>query len=64
MILLPAVDIRDGKAVRLVQGDFARETVYNDDPLDAGIYLIKGGQPVMEPGQMLLIKNDPKYNEQ
>ena len=35
MILLPAVDIRDGKAVRLVQGDFARETVYNDDPLDA-----------------------------
>ena len=26
MILLPAVDIRDGKAVRLVQGDFARET--------------------------------------
>jgi phosphoribosylformimino-5-aminoimidazole carboxamide ribotide isomerase len=35
VILLPAVDIRDGKAVRLVQGDFARETVYNDDPLDA-----------------------------
>jgi phosphoribosylformimino-5-aminoimidazole carboxamide ribotide isomerase len=35
VILLPAVDIRDGKAVRLVQGDFARETVYNDDPLEA-----------------------------
>jgi phosphoribosylformimino-5-aminoimidazole carboxamide ribotide isomerase len=35
VILLPAVDIRDGKAVRLVQGDFARETIYNDDPLDA-----------------------------
>ncbi|MFL5894959.1 MAG: 1-(5-phosphoribosyl)-5-[(5-phosphoribosylamino)methylideneamino]imidazole-4-carboxamide isomerase [Thermoleophilaceae bacterium] len=35
MILLPAVDIRGGKAVRLVQGDFERETVYNDDPLDA-----------------------------
>lgn len=35
MILLPAVDIRDGKAVRLVQGDFARETVYYDDPLAA-----------------------------
>jgi phosphoribosylformimino-5-aminoimidazole carboxamide ribotide isomerase len=35
VILLPAVDIRDGKAVRLVQGDFARETVYNDDPLAA-----------------------------
>src|SRR5262249_21920787 len=34
------------------------------DALDAGIYLIRGGKAVMEPGQMLLIKNDPKYNEQ
>ena len=31
--------------------------------LDGGIYLIKDGKPVDEPGQMLLIKNDPKYNE-
>ena len=31
---------------------------------DSGIYLIKGGKPVDEPGQMLLIKNDPKYHEQ
>ena len=35
-----------------------------DDPLDAGLYLIKGGKTVDEPGQMLVIKNDPKYNEQ
>ena len=35
MILLPAVDIRDGRAVRLQQGDFARETVYDDDPVEA-----------------------------
>jgi hypothetical protein len=41
-----------------------RGPVPYDDPVDAGIYLIKGGKPVMEPGQMLLIKNDPKYNEQ
>ena len=32
--------------------------------IDAGIYLIKAGKPIDEPGQMLLIKNDPKYNEQ
>jgi hypothetical protein len=32
--------------------------------LDGGIYLIKGGRPIEEPGQMLLIKNDPNYNEQ
>jgi phosphoribosylformimino-5-aminoimidazole carboxamide ribotide isomerase len=35
VILLPAIDIRDGHAVRLEKGDFARETVYVDDPLDA-----------------------------
>src|SRR5207244_5641283 len=32
--------------------------------VDGGIYLIKGGKAIDEPGQMLLIKNDPKYNEQ
>jgi hypothetical protein len=32
--------------------------------VDGGIYLIKGGKPIDEPAQMLLIKNDPKYNEQ
>ena len=33
MKLLPAVDIREGKCVRLVQGDFDRETVYDEDPI-------------------------------
>jgi hypothetical protein len=38
---------------------------YNYFPyIDSGIYLIKDGQPIDEPGQMLLIKNDPNYNEQ
>jgi hypothetical protein len=31
---------------------------------DSGIYLIKSGKAIDEPGQMLLIKNDPKYHEQ
>jgi hypothetical protein len=31
--------------------------------LDAGLYLLKEGKPVDEPGQLLLIKNDPRYNE-
>jgi phosphoribosylformimino-5-aminoimidazole carboxamide ribotide isomerase len=43
VILLPAVDIRGGKAVRLVQGDFARETVYDDDPLDAATRWVDQG---------------------
>lgn len=33
--LLPAVDIRGGRAVRLVQGRADAETVYDDDPVDA-----------------------------
>lgn len=33
MILLPAIDLRDGRCVRLVQGDFAQETVYDDEPV-------------------------------
>jgi phosphoribosylformimino-5-aminoimidazole carboxamide ribotide isomerase len=29
---IPAIDIRGGRCVRLVEGDFARETAYGDDP--------------------------------
>ena len=43
MILLPAVDIRDGRAVRLRQGDFAQETVYADDPLEAARSFVEAG---------------------
>ncbi len=33
MIVFPAIDILDGRAVRLAQGDYDRVTVYNEDPL-------------------------------
>jgi len=32
MILFPAIDIRDGKCVRLIQGDYDQEIIYNDSP--------------------------------
>lgn len=32
MKIIPAIDIRGGKCVRLVQGDYNRETVYGEDP--------------------------------
>jgi phosphoribosylformimino-5-aminoimidazole carboxamide ribotide isomerase len=35
VILYPAIDISEGKAVRLVRGDFDAKTVYQDDPLEA-----------------------------
>lgn len=35
VIIYPAIDIRGGRAVRLVEGDFARETQFDADPVDA-----------------------------
>jgi phosphoribosylformimino-5-aminoimidazole carboxamide ribotide isomerase len=43
MILLPAVDILEGKAVRLVKGAFDQPTVYDADPLDAARRWQAGG---------------------
>lgn len=34
MLILPAIDLRGGKCVRLRQGDYADETVYSDDPIE------------------------------
>jgi hypothetical protein len=33
------------------------------EAFDSGLYLIKSGQPINQPGQMVLIKNDAKYHE-
>lgn len=33
MLLIPAIDIKDGKCVRLIQGDMSRDTVYSSDPV-------------------------------
>ncbi len=32
--IIPAIDIIDGKCVRLSQGDYSRKTIYNEDPLE------------------------------
>ena len=43
MILLPAIDIIDGKAVRLLQGDFAQRTDFDSDPLEAARRWVDAG---------------------
>lgn len=43
MILVPAIDILDGKAVRLSQGAFDAKTVYDDDPLEAARRWVHAG---------------------
>ena len=34
MYIIPAIDIIDGKCVRLTQGDYERKKIYNEDPLE------------------------------
>jgi phosphoribosylformimino-5-aminoimidazole carboxamide ribotide isomerase len=43
VILYPAVDIRDGRAVRLTHGRFEAETVYHDDPVEAARSWVEAG---------------------
>jgi phosphoribosylformimino-5-aminoimidazole carboxamide ribotide isomerase len=43
MILLPAIDILDGKAVRLAQGSFDDQTLYDADPLESARRWVAGG---------------------
>jgi phosphoribosylformimino-5-aminoimidazole carboxamide ribotide isomerase len=40
---IPAVDIRGGRCVRLVQGDFSRETRYADDPVEMARHWVDEG---------------------
>ena len=43
MIIIPAIDIKDGKCVRLAQGDFDRVTIYADNPLDMALTWVQQG---------------------
>jgi phosphoribosylformimino-5-aminoimidazole carboxamide ribotide isomerase len=43
VIVYPAIDIRGGRCVRLVEGDFARETPFDADPLDAARRWVEAG---------------------
>lgn len=45
MLLIPAIDIRDGQCVRLYQGDFDRETRYAVDPVELATEYARLGAP-------------------
>jgi len=45
MDLYPAIDLRDGRCVRLYQGDYAQETVYADDPVAQACAFADAGAP-------------------
>ena len=66
MELIPAIDLRHGRVVRLVQGDEARATVYGDDPVavlesyaNAGVarvHVVDLDAALGEPRQLALLK--------
>ena len=43
MELWPAIDLRGGKCVRLLQGDYDRETVFGDDPVEMARRFVEAG---------------------
>ena len=43
MEVIPAIDLRGGRCVRLYQGDYNRETVFSDDPLEVARRWVKSG---------------------
>ncbi|MCL1863347.1 MAG: 1-(5-phosphoribosyl)-5-[(5-phosphoribosylamino)methylideneamino]imidazole-4-carboxamide isomerase [Defluviitaleaceae bacterium] len=43
MLIIPAIDLQGGEAVRLVQGDYGKKTVYNSDPVDVALNFEKIG---------------------
>ena len=43
MRIVPAIDIIEGKCVRLTQGDFKKLKIYNDDPIDVALEFQKSG---------------------
>jgi phosphoribosylformimino-5-aminoimidazole carboxamide ribotide isomerase len=43
MQIWPAIDLRGGKCVRLKQGDYARETVYGEDPAEMARHWVRQG---------------------
>jgi phosphoribosylformimino-5-aminoimidazole carboxamide ribotide isomerase len=43
MLIIPAIDIKDGRCVRLFQGEMDKETIYFDRPIDAARHWVKEG---------------------
>lgn len=43
--VIPAIDLRGGYAVRLLQGDYAQETRYHDDPVALAQHWAQRGAP-------------------
>lgn len=62
MYLFPAIDIRDGKCVRLLQGDFAKETIYNENPIEQAKAFVAEGAEFIHIVDLDAAKTGVSYN--
>lgn len=47
MLLIPAIDLKDGRCVRLRQGDMRQETIYSEDPAAVALQWERLGAPLL-----------------
>lgn len=47
MEIFPAIDLKEGRCVRLYQGEFSKETVMNEDPVAQAIIFEKLGAEIL-----------------
>src|SRR3989338_7880819 len=47
MLIIPAIDIKDGKVVRLWQGDFNQATIYSESPLEMALFWEREGAQIL-----------------
>ena len=45
MEIIPAIDLRGGRCVRLFQGDYSQETVFSENPVDVALQWYGMGAP-------------------
>ena len=57
MELYPAIDLRDGRCVRLQQGDYGQETIYGDDAV-AGVHLLDAAEDFGPPPLHIVLGTD------
>ena len=60
MQIIPAIDVREGRCVRLRQGDFAKETVYARDPTKAATAFIDAGASRLHVVDLDSARGDPQ----
>jgi len=61
MLLIPAIDLKDGRCVRLRQGDMKSETVFSEDPVGVARHWVAQGARRLQRRLPLVRLDDPLF---